>query len=106
MSLTTTNDKDFTTDVLESKVPVLVDFFATWCGPCQSQTPVLEKLTEKLGAKAKILKVDVDQNPETAQKFGIMSIPTLKLFKDGQEKQSFVGLTREDVLESAINNLL
>lgn len=106
MSLHITTDSDFQKDVLEVDVPVLVDFFATWCGPCQSQAPVLEKLAEKFGDTAKIVKVDVDQSPGIAQKFGIMSIPTLKLFKSGEEKQSFVGFTREDVLDSAISNLL
>src|SRR5207245_1517793 len=80
-----TTDRTFDSEVLKSEKPVLVDFWATWCGPCKMIAPVLEEIaTEKDGA-LKIAKLDVDQNPETAQKFGVMSIPTLLLFKNGSE---------------------
>ena len=106
MALPMTTDSSFENDVLKSDIPVVIDFYATWCAPCNIQTPILEQLSEKLGDKVKFFKLDVDQNPRIAQQFGIMSIPTLKIFKGGEEKQSFVGVTREDVLESTLENLL
>ena len=70
---------------------VLVDFFATWCGPCKMLTPVLESVANKLDRKVKIVKVDVDESPDLAQRFGIMSVPTMILFKKGQQAAAFSG---------------
>ena len=81
---------------------VLVDFWAPWCGPCKMQTPILEKVAAELGDKAVIAKVNVDENPELAAKYGIRSIPTLILLKDGENKQQFVGLQQQAALVSAI----
>ena len=81
---------------------VLVDFWAPWCGPCKMQTPILEKVAAEIGEKAVIAKVNVDENPELAAKYGIRSIPTLILFKDGENKQQFVGLQQQAALVSAI----
>ena len=85
------NDTSFDQQVLKSETPVLVDFWATWCGPCKMIAPVLEEIAGEQSGKLKIAKLDVDQNPETAQKFGVMSIPTLLLFKDGKEVNRLVG---------------
>ncbi|MCF7848132.1 MAG: thioredoxin [Kiritimatiellales bacterium] len=82
---------------------VLVDFWAPWCGPCKMQTPILEKVSAAVGDKAVIAKVNVDEAPEVAAKFGIRSIPTLILFKDGENKQQFVGVQQEAGLVAAIN---
>jgi thioredoxin 1 len=82
---------------------VLVDFWAPWCGPCKMQTPILEKVAAEVGDKAVIAKVNVDENPELAAKYGIRSIPTLILLKDGENKQQFVGLQQQAALVSAIN---
>ncbi|MEI6891378.1 MAG: thioredoxin [Pontiella sp.] len=82
---------------------VLVDFWAPWCGPCKMQTPILEKVAAEVGDKAVISKVNVDENPELAAKFGIRSIPTLILLKDGENKQQFVGLQQKAALVTAID---
>ena len=81
---------------------VLVDFWAPWCGPCKMQTPILEKVAAAIGDKAVIAKVNVDETPELAAKYGIRSIPTLILLKDGENTQQFVGLQQEAALVSAI----
>jgi thioredoxin 1 len=85
------SDKTFDQEVLKSQTPVLVDFWATWCGPCKMIAPVLEQIaTEKDGA-LKIAKLDVDENPDTAMKYGVQSIPTLLVFKGGKEVSRIVG---------------
>lgn len=81
---------------------VLIDFWAPWCGPCKMQTPILEKVAAEVGDKAVIAKVNVDEAPELAAKFGVRSIPTLILLKDGENKQQFVGLQQQVGLVSAI----
>lgn len=97
------NDSNFKEEVLESKGLVLVDFFATWCGPCKMIAPILEELDTEL-SDVKIVKVDVDQSPETASTYGIQSIPTMKLFKDGKDVQTTVGFLPKDQIVSMINN--
>jgi thioredoxin 1 len=88
-------------DTVKSGV-VLVDFWAPWCGPCKMQTPILEKVVTAIGDKAVIAKVNVDENPELAAKYGIRSIPTIILLKDGENKQQLIGLQQEAALVSAI----
>ena len=90
-------------DAVKSGV-VLVDFWAPWCGPCKQQTPILEKVAAAVGDKAVIAKVNVDETPELAAKYGIRSIPTLILLKDGENKQQLVGLQQEAALVSAIED--
>jgi thioredoxin 1 len=82
---------------------VLADFFATWCGPCKMIAPVLEELEQDMGKQIKIVKIDVDQNQETANKFGIMSIPTLLVMKDGKVVDTLVGLKSKEAIEEALN---
>jgi thioredoxin 1 len=86
------SDDSFENEVIESNVPVLVDFWAQWCGPCKALTPILEDISQKYANKVKFVKLDVDQNPSTPPKFGVRGIPTLILFKDGQVKATQVGL--------------
>ncbi len=81
---------------------VLVDFWATWCGPCKTQGPIVEKVAEQVEGKAKVAKLDVDVAPKVAQRFSIRSIPTLIIFKDGKLKKQFVGVTKAETLVSAI----
>lgn len=91
--------ENFETEVLKSEKPILIDFWATWCGPCMRQGPVVEELAEEGYA---VGKVDIDQNMALAQQFRVVSIPTLILFKDGAEAQRFVGLTSKEELKSAL----
>jgi thioredoxin 1 len=84
-------DGTFDSDVLKSGTPVLVDFWATWCPPCKMIAPILEEIAVEQNGKFKIAKIDTDQNPDSAQKFGVMSIPTLILFKNGAEVSRVVG---------------
>ena len=90
---------NFETEVLESEKPILIDFWATWCGPCMRQGPVVEELAEEGYA---VGKVDVDQNMALAQQFRVVSIPTLILFKDGTEAKRFIGLTSKEELKAAL----
>jgi len=80
----TVNNDNFQSEVLDSDMPVLVDFFATWCGPCQALAPVIDELANEVGDNFKIVKIDVDEAPEIAEKYEIMSIPSLKIFKGGE----------------------
>lgn len=91
--------ENFEAEVLKSEKPILIDFWATWCGPCMRQGPVVEELAEEGYA---VGKVDIDQNMALAQQFRVVSIPTLILFKDGAEAQRFVGLTSKEELKSAL----
>ena len=84
-------DSDFQAKVLDAKGPVLVDFWATWCAPCRMIAPVVEELAKELGEKVTILKMDIDSNPQVPQSLGIMSIPTLIIFKDGKPADRTVG---------------
>lgn len=103
MAIEKVSDQSFDQDVLKSGSPVVVDFWAEWCGPCRMVAPILDEVSEELGDKLKIVKLNVDENPETASKYGIMSIPTLLLFKDGQMKSRQVGAAPKAKLVQWIN---
>ena len=97
------SDKSFQTDVLEAKEPVLVDFWAEWCGPCRAVGPVLEEVAGELNGKLKVVKLNVDENPETAAKYGIQSIPTLMIFKNGELASRQIGASPKAKIVQWIN---
>ncbi len=96
------SDSNFEQEVLKSDQVVLVDFFASWCAPCKMQTPIIEELAEEFAGRAKLGAMDIDANPKTAQKFGVMSIPTLIIFKSGQPVETLVGVQSKDILKEKI----
>jgi thioredoxin 1 len=98
-------DGDFEQVVLAAQMPVVVDFWAAWCGPCRMIGPVVERLAAEYSGRLLVAKLDVDENPRTAQRYGVMSIPTLILFKDGQEVDRVIGALPEEVLRSRLATL-
>lgn len=106
MSEITFTDQNFETEVLKSAVPVFVDFFAPWCGPCQAAAPVIEDLAKEYEGKLKVGKIDVDQNSLVAQRFGVMSIPTVIIFKGGQEVKRQAGFPGKAEYVKMINEVL
>lgn len=101
----TITDANFDAEVLKSTTPVLVDFWAVWCGPCQMQGPIVEEVATALAGKAKVGKLNVDENPQMAQKYSVMSIPTLMIFKGGMVVKQFVGVQSKETLVSELNKL-
>ncbi len=104
MSHVTLTDSNFEQEVIKSDKPVLVDFWATWCGPCRAIAPVIEELGDEFAGKAVVSKLDVDQNPDTASKFGIRSIPTLYIFKNGEVVDQIVGAVPKATLIEKLNS--
>ena len=97
---------DFEKEVLQSDKPVLVDFFADWCGPCKMMAPVVEQLAGELEGKAKVGKLNIDENMDIAEKYRVMNIPTFLIFKDGQEKERIVGAVSKNELKNKLEQTL
>jgi len=106
MSLTHTTDKNFDQDVLQSDLPVLLDFWAEWCGPCKMIGSVLGELSEEYAEKVKIVKLNVDENNNTAIQYAVRSIPTLILFKDGQVQAQHIGAAAKGQLKQFLDSNL
>jgi thioredoxin 1 len=104
--VTAVSDSNFEREVLESNTPVLVDFWATWCGPCRVLAPILETVAEKHAANARVVKVDVDENSSVTQRYGIKGMPTLVLFKDGREQERVVGVVSAETISRMISKHL
>lgn len=92
------NESNFESEVLKSDVPVLVDFTATWCGPCKALAPIVEKIADDFHGKVKVGKLDIDDSPSLSAKYGVRSVPTVIVFKGGQKSGQHVGLTNRDKL--------
>ena len=105
-STITVNDENFDDEVLRSDIPVLVDFWAEWCGPCKVVDPTIEALASDYQGKVKVAKLNVDDNPEAAGRFGVRSIPTLIVFKDGEAQQAAVGVKPKGQLAELIEKYL
>ena len=97
------SDDSFEKEVIESSIPVIVDFWAQWCGPCKALAPIIEDVAKKYTDKVKFVKLDVDNNPSTPPKFGVRGIPTLIIFKDGQVQATQVGLLNKADLTQFID---
>jgi thioredoxin 1 len=106
MAVAKVSDTSFDADVLKSKEPVLVDFWAEWCGPCRIVSPVLEEVAGELAGKLKVVKLNVDENPQTASKYGIMSIPTLMIFKGGEMASRQIGAAPKSKIVQWINGTI
>ena len=106
MATKTVTDASFEADVLAAEGPVLVDFWAEWCTPCKAIAPALEQISEELGEKVTIAKLDIDENPDTAGKYGVMSIPTMILFKGGERAATKGGAAPKSQLQSWLESEL
>ncbi|HOW66120.1 MAG TPA: thioredoxin [Candidatus Paceibacterota bacterium] len=100
-----TNSEQFDQEVVQSKIPVLVDFFATWCGPCRMLTPVLESVSKEFEGRAKVVKVDIDESPELAARYGITAVPTLLLFAGGKVVDKAMGFQSPKQLADMLNRV-
>jgi thioredoxin 1 len=100
------NERDFDQVVLKSKTPVLADFWAEWCGPCRTLAPIVEALAEQYADVARIVKLNVDDSPAVAQRYGIQGIPTLILFQDGVEKERIVGVASQEKIARSIDRYI
>jgi thioredoxin 1 len=106
MSLSALNDQNFASEVLSSRIPVMVDFFATWCGPCKALTPIVEKLATEYQGRLKVGKLNIDEAPQTPAQYGVRAVPTIVFFKGGQAEDMVVGLKRENELRERIDRLI
>ena len=100
------NDANFQKEVLESDVPVLVDFWAPWCGPCRMMGPVVEELTSDYDGKVKVGKLNTDENPKMAGEYGVISIPTIIIFKDGKPNDQIIGVVPKGTIAKKLDSLL
>ncbi len=108
MPVTEINSENFDAEVLLSskESPVLIDFWAPWCGPCKMISPIVEELSDEYGEKVKFVKINTDESPDTATKYGIMSIPTLIIFRDGEPVERIIGFTQKNNLKKKIDEQL
>ena len=106
MSLTSLSDENFQAEVLSSDLPVMVDFYATWCGPCKALSPIVEKLAGEYEGKLKVGKLNIDESPQTPGQFAVRAVPTIVFFKGGEAVDTVVGLKKEAELRERIDQLI
>src|SRR5262245_40097353 len=106
MSLSVLNDENFAAEVLSSKLPVMVDFYATWCGPCKALAPIVEKLAKDYAGRLKVGKLNIDEAPGAPSQFGVRAVPTPVFFQGGKPVDTVVGLKRENELKERIDRLV
>ncbi|MHC4960278.1 MAG: thioredoxin [Planctomycetota bacterium] len=106
MSVTSLNDDNFNTEVLQSDVPVMVDFYATWCGPCKALTPIVEKLAADYDGRVKVGKINIDEAPNTPVEFAVRAVPTIVFFQGGKAVNLMVGLKQEGELRTQLDSML
>jgi thioredoxin 1 len=104
--VTEVNDSNFEQDVLKSDQPVLVDFWAAWCGPCRALAPAVDEIATEYNGKIKVMKMDVDKNSQTPSRYGIRGIPALLLFKDGKVAEQIVGLVPKDTIAQSVTKVI
>ena len=105
MAVLNITEENFENEVLKSNVPVIIDFYADWCGPCKMMSPIVDEIAEELKDKVKVGKINSDDNMNLAEKYGIMSIPTILVIKDGKVVKTFVGVTDKTTIINEINNI-
>lgn len=106
MDEVTLTDQNFDEEVMKSTIPVLVDFWAVWCNPCRIQDPILEEIAKELSGKVKIGKLNVDENPTQTMKYGVMSIPTIMIFKQGTVVKQYIGVQSKETFMTELNKLI
>lgn len=106
MSNITLTDQNFETEVIKSSMPVVVDFWAPWCAPCKIVTPIIHELAKEYEGKVKVLEMNVDENPKTAEKFNVLSIPTIMMFKNGQPVKAMIGAQGKANYKQVIEEIL
>lgn len=103
MSVIEVTSQNYEKEILKSEKPVLIDFYANWCGPCKMMSPIIDEIAEELKENVTVGKVNVDENQDLAMEYGIMSIPTLVILKNGETVKTFVGVTDKETIKSALN---
>ena len=102
MSVLNITEENFNEEVMQSQVPVIIDFYADWCGPCKMMSPVVDEISKELAEKAKVGKINVDENQDLAVQYGVMSIPTIIIFKEGKATKTFVGVRDKDEIMKSL----